>query len=293
MIQQLPDSAKAVEPMPGRVLWSRYAALAALGALVIGLYASSARSGWLELWSSGAENTYYNLLVRGFCAGQLNLKYEVPSGLARLIAPYDPKANSPYLLPPSRFLDLSYYQGRFYLYFGVTPALLVFWPYAALTGHYLLHRSAVVICLSAGFLVGVGLLWAVWRRYFSKSGSGALAACTLALGLAPSAPLLLVPSDVYEVAISCGCALAMVSLALLWQALHATRSRGWWLAGASLAYGLALGARPSLMFGAVILLVPLLLAWRERLMPGRQRQLWSLGLAAAGPIMVLGLGLMS
>jgi hypothetical protein len=30
------------------------------------------------------------------------------------------------------------------------------------------------------------------------------------------------------------------------------------------AYGLAVGARPSLLFGAVILLVPVVQAWRER-----------------------------
>ena len=42
--------------------------------LVIGVYAWSAKSGWLELWSSNAENSYYNLLVQGFRAGQLNLK---------------------------------------------------------------------------------------------------------------------------------------------------------------------------------------------------------------------------
>ena len=65
------------------------------------------------------------------------------------------------------------------------------------------------------------------------------------------------------------------------------RGVGWrWLAAASLAYGLALGARPSLLFGAVILLVPVAQAWREK------RPVWPLLLAAGGPIVVIGLGLM-
>jgi tetratricopeptide (TPR) repeat protein len=55
---------------------------------------------------------------------------------------------------------------------------------------------------------------------------------------------------------------------------------------ASLAYGLAVGARPSLIFGAVILLVPLAQAWRER------QNVWTLLLAAAVPMMLVGLGLM-
>jgi hypothetical protein len=92
--------------------------------------------------------------------------------------------------------------------------------------------------------------------------------------------------DVHEVAISCGYALMMLALVALWRALHQPQRRGWWLAAASLAYGLATGARPSLLFGAVILLVPVAQAWRER------RQLWGPLLAATGPITLIGLGLM-
>jgi len=94
--------------------------------------------------TSRAEDAYYNLLVRGFRAGQLDLKTEVPAGLAHLADPYDPVANANYLLVDGHPLwDLSYYHGKLYLYYGVTPALVLFWPYAALTGHYLGHKDAV------------------------------------------------------------------------------------------------------------------------------------------------------
>ena len=62
--------------------------------------------------------------------------------------------------------------------------------------------------------------------------------------------------------------------------------RWFWLAAASLTYGLALGARPSLLLGAVILLVPVAQAWREK------RPTRLLLLAAAIPIVLIGLGLM-
>jgi tetratricopeptide (TPR) repeat protein len=78
----------------------------------------------------------------------------------------------------------------------------------------------------------------------------------------------------------------MLALAAIWKALHELRHRGWWLAAASLAYGLAVGARPSLLFGAVILLVPVAQAWRER------RKIWVALMAASGPIVLIGLGLM-
>ncbi|MGA2137465.1 MAG: hypothetical protein ABSH14_01240 [Verrucomicrobiia bacterium] len=46
--------------------------LAAVCALVLGVYAYMAQSGPLELLSPTAADTYYNLLVQGFRAGQLS-----------------------------------------------------------------------------------------------------------------------------------------------------------------------------------------------------------------------------
>jgi Flp pilus assembly protein TadD len=261
--------------------------LAVVCALIIGVYGWSARSGVWESCGLAASDSYYNLLVQGFRSGQLSLKREIPPGLAQLADPYDPTANSGYRLPGNHPLhDLSYYQGKLYLYFGISPALLLFWPYAALTGHYLLHKDAVVIFCAVGFLVGTGLLYVLWRRYFATVNFGVVVAGTVALGLTPFVPVILPRSDVYEVAISCGYALTMLALAAIWRAIHDTARRNWWLAAGSLACGLALGARPSLLFGAAILLVPVVLAWREP----RQRKMTLL--AATIPITLIGLGLL-
>ena len=255
--------------------------------LVIGVYASMAHSGVLEVLSPTAADTDYNLLVQGFRAGQLNLKKEVPPGLAQLADPYDPSVRPPFFDPVYRMNDLSYYKGRFYLYFGVTPALILFWPYVALTGHYLFHRQAVTIFCTLGFLVSVGLLRALWRRYFTEVSVGVVAACAFALGLATGAPVLLSQSDVYEVVVSCGYMLTMLALGAIWCALHEPERKGcWWLAAASLSYGLAVGARPNLLFGMLILLVPVVQARRER------KPMWALLMAAIGPITLVGLGLM-
>jgi tetratricopeptide (TPR) repeat protein len=247
----------------------------------------AAHSGPLELLSSNAADTYYNLLVQGFRNGQLNVKREVLPGLARLADPYDPAANMPYLwIDRYPLYDMSYYKGKLYVYWGVTPALVLFWPYVALTGHYLLHKDAVVIFCAIGFLASVGLLRALWRRYFAEVSVVVVAACVLALGLATGVPVMLPRSEVYEVAMSCGYMLTMLALGAIWCALHEPERRCWWLAAASVAYGLAVGARPNLLFGAVILLVPVVQAWRE------QRPIGALLTAATGPILLIGLGLM-
>ena len=183
-------------------------------------------------------------------------------------------------------LDLSYYKGKLYLYWGVAPALILFWPFVALTGHYLFQSIAVTIFCAIGFLASVGLLRALWHRYFADVSIWVVAASALALGLATGLPVILSRSQVYEVPASCGYMLTMLALAAIWKALHHPSQRGWWLAAASLAYGLAVGARPPLLFGAVILLVPVTQAWRER------RQAWPMLVAATVPITLIGLGLM-
>jgi len=276
-----------VVKIKGAIPWMRYAILGVICALVIGIYIWRARSGMIELDGLTAKNTYYNLLAQGFSAGQLNLKTDVPPGLAQLADPYDPAASGPYRWIYGQPLhDVSYYKGKLYLYFGITPALVLFWPYAVLTGHYLLHKEATVIFFSIGFLAGVGLLLAAWRRYFADVSVWIIASCIIALGLANLTPVILQRSDVYEVAISCGYAMTMLTLAGIWRALHDSRRQWQWLAAASLAYGLAVGARPSLLFGAVILLVPVIQAWREK------RRVGSLLMAAIVPITFVGLGLM-
>jgi tetratricopeptide (TPR) repeat protein len=269
--------------------------------LVLGFYAWTARPE-VPQWAVGKPdnptacnpaNAYYNLLVDGFRSGQLNLKREVPPGLRKLADPYDPVANFSYQTRDGLH-DTSYYKGKLYLYFGITPALVLFWPYVALTGHYLFHKEAVAIFCAVGFLVSVALLCALRRRYFPGVGRWVVAACALALGLANCVPVMLQRPDLYEVPISCAYAMAMLALAGIWGALHEPGRRCWWLAAASFAYGLAVGARPTMLFGAVILLVPVAHAWISA--PGRDGRRWlvvaRMLAAAVAPISLIGFGLM-
>ncbi|HEV8073378.1 MAG TPA: hypothetical protein VGP21_04530, partial [Opitutaceae bacterium] len=259
---------------------------------ILAFYAWTARPTVRQMYDiSDPADAYYNLLVQGFQSGQLNLKQEAPPGLARLADPYDPAANTAYR-EGSHLHDLSYYNGKLYLYYGVTPTLVLFWPYAALTGHYLFHKQAVAIFCSLGFLASVALLCALRRRYFQEVSGAVVAVCALALGLATCVPAMLQRPDVYEVAISCAYAMVMLALVGIWRALHDPARRCWWLAAASLAYGLAVGARPNVLFGAIVLLAPVVHAWSSE----RDRRRWSIAArllaAAVVPIALIGSGLM-
>jgi tetratricopeptide (TPR) repeat protein len=282
------DSGKARTP-ECHLQWQRHAVFATVCLLVIGLFAWSAEPGFSELKNPQAKDSYYNLLVQGFRAGQLNLKQDAPPALARLADPYDPALNGPYIGDVS---DMSYYKGKLYLYFGVTPVLVLLWPYATLTGRYLSDKDAVVTFYGVGFLAAACLLYAIWRRYFPESRFWAPVVGVLALGLAAGTLDVSLWCDVYEVAISCGFAFVMLALTAMWRAFHEPEQKAFPLLLASLAYGLAIGSRPSLLFGAVVLLIPVAHAYHGATEPsGRRRVGWLLA-AATGPLMLIGLGLM-
>lgn len=246
-------------------------------------------------WGRQPADYSNNLLVRAFRSGHLYLPKAVPPGLLRLPDPYDPEANLVYRMSPYGLHDLSLYHGKLYLYFGVTPALVLFWPWLLVTGHYLMHKWAVALFCGTAFLIMAALLRAVRRNYFPELGTGVLCAGILAVGLATAVPVMLQRADVCEVPIGCASCLVMAALAAVWAALHHPAQRLSWLAAGSLAYGLAVGARPSVLFGGAILLIPIWAEWDESRRLGAQPSggipLWKLLAAAAVPLALCGAGL--
>lgn len=274
----------------------RRAAVAFAVVLVLSVYAWIVRGAHQEL-GEDPKRAYYNLLVEGFRAGRLSLPLTPPAELERLPDPYDPAANERFRGPmfeTGRVHDLSYYRGRLYLYFGVTPALLVFGPAILLFGAYLPHAAGVVIFSVLGFLVSAALVVSVWRRCFGSAPAWLGAAGVLGVGLGTALPLVLQRPEAWEVAITCGYALLMVTLFALWCALQGRRTAAW-LVLASAAFGLALGARPSLILVAPILYVPVWCAARAPATAGRlnRRGVIRLFLAATIPVLLVGLGLLA
>jgi tetratricopeptide (TPR) repeat protein len=261
--------------------------------LVIGIFAWSAGPGFHDIATQRAEDGYYNLLVQGFRAGQLNVKRDAPPGLASVPNPYDSAVNKLYVWNRDDLChDMSYYKGKLYLYFGVVPALTLYWPYVVLTGHYLPDKDAVMIFFAVGFLISAGLLYAIWRRYFPEAGVWVMAAGVIVTGLATGILELLPSCDVYETAVSGGFAFAMLAFAGIWKALHEPNRKMRWQLLASLFYGLAVGSRPSLLFGGIILLAPVAQEWFDTHEPGPHRRAGLLLVPTAIPIVLVGLGLM-
>jgi hypothetical protein len=197
------------------------------------------------------QNRYYNLLADSFLAGSLSLLEKPSPELLALADPYDPQQNGPY-----RLHDVALYKGRYYLYHGATPALLVFAPAKALLGVDVSQSHAVWLFLCGGLIAATCALGVLIQYSQPASPRWLMLAGIATLGLGNAGPFLLVRPDVYEVAISCGYFLAMAFMALaLSSVLMPDAHAGRRLAIASLCAGMAVGARPNF-----IVLGPILLA---------------------------------
>ena len=185
----------------------------------------------------------------------------MPPELLALDDPYDPAQNAPW-----RLHDASLYDGRYYLYFGPTPVVLVYLP-LRLVGVDASEALAAATLGFAGFLFALALMRFLIDRYRPRTSLATQVVAALLLGLANVVPFLLRRPAVYEVAIAGGYACLMAGLHLTLTAVLRDRPSLWRLAAGSLALGLAVGARPNL----IVALPIWIWAWRARLARARSR----------------------
>ncbi len=269
-----------------RLSWGMVALVGLIGFFYVWTLVSAKRA-----WRWGEpQQDFYNQLVDGFLDGQLNLKVEVAPELLRVKDPYDPAQR-----PPGAGLhDATFYQGKYYIYFGVVPAVVLLLPFTVVTGMDLPLPAAVGVFVFVGFLLSVAAWSDVKRRYFPAAGATIRLACGLALGLASLGPVLLRRPTIYEVAIASAYCFAMGALWCAGRALHAARRRAMWVAGASLCLGLAVGSRPSYVLAAPLAMGPLAWWWwrhgrAKQSSDGVRRSGWLMVLAGAGPLALCGL----
>ena len=253
--------------------------------VVAGFYVWTVTSDNLS-WRFGAEQTdYYNLLVDGLLEGRLSLKAEVTPELLACADPYDP-AQRP---PGSALHDASFYQGKYYIYYGVVPAVVLLLPFRLLTGIDLPLAPAVLVLVGVGYGFALLILAEIRRRFFPECRGGRLFLLGVAAGLVSFAPILLRRHSMYELPIASGYACGMAALFFTLRAVLDGERRTLWLALASLGWGLAIGSRPT------YLLAPgCLLCWLGYLFFGRGEGRvtpavrWRLAAAAFGPLATVG-----
>ena len=217
---------------------------------------------------------YYNLQAEAFLAGKLHLLVEPDAGLQALSDPYDPVQNN-----SLRLNDLSYYKGKYYLYFGASPVVTLLIPFRLLTGKKLPQDYSCAFFASLGFIFYMLTLTSLKKSSFPETGFHVYYAGIASLGLCSFIPYILRRPEVYEVAILAGYAYSAGSLYFAVSALSGSRGTMVRLAAGSLFLGLAVGARPQLVLFFPFFLLAAISCLRatypEKELPGRMGMILS------------------
>jgi len=226
-------------------------ATGAAALLCVALYFSVASENRVPYRSRPVTYNYYDLLADAFRSGRLDISL-----------PPDPEKGADPMRYTPRTHDVSLYHGKYYLYFGAAPAAVLFLPWRILTGSDLPQYWAGALFAGMGYLFTVALLRWIRRDFLPWVSPGLMSVSALVLGLITWWPMLLSRVGVWETCISCAYCFSCLALLCLYNGMRDGVRCGW-LAASSLCMGLAVASRPNYLFGAAILLVPLLHAWRS------------------------------
>lgn len=223
---------------------------------VIVIYIWFVSSGSWTNWVSPTR--YYADLANGFKQGKLHLLTRPSPELLNLSNPYDPLARRDVDAP----IDYSLYNGKFYLYWGPVPALIlaIFSPF--------IHGRVGDLYLTFSFVCGLFfcqflLALTVWDRFFRDLPKWILALSILMLGLTAPWTYTLINEPngrIYEAAISGAQFFLMGGFLIIVIAFEKTVPSSLSLTITSLLWALAIGTR--LVMALPILFLLFMIAYR-------------------------------
>ena len=247
-----------------------------------------------EPGNTGLAYEQYGALAHSLLNGRLDLMQDPPEELLALNNPYDSTARE--AAQVNSLWDHAYYNGRYYVYFGIVPCLLFQLPFEAVTGIQNLAYPPCMIVMGLLFLLAsFGAVHQVVRRWFSQASSAAYLLSVAAIVLGSQLYYLFVRPYIYEYAIVCGTSLLMLALWFWLSAANtAVERRGALLAKlalGSLCMALVAGCRPQMELFAVLALP---IFWQRYIAQKRLRSRAGAGEAAAFllPVVLVAAGLM-
>lgn len=200
-------------------------------------------------WNIPEHHRQYQKLAEAFREGSAALPEEPAEAFRSMINPYDLDHREDILIRNNAtyLWDTAYFDGKYYVYFGVVPALLYYFPYHMLTGDALPNHIAVFLSLTLLLLGIIGTLHEIIKKWFPDLSVGTWFLTTETFLLGSNLIYMAKRPDLYHLPIVTGLAVGMLGT---WCFLRADRtehiSLKYLSAGAFLT-ALTAGCRPQLL----------------------------------------------
>ncbi len=246
--------------------------------------------GLCPVWNgeNPAHRDQYEQITEAFLQGQLHFLYEPGEELALMENPYDPYARQ-----AEGFYfkwDHAYYNGHYYMYFGVVPVFLTFLPYRVITGTALTTYHATQL-FTAAFIIGLfALFYQLARKFFKDISLGmylflSVAFSAMSVWCATATPAL------YCTAVTAAMATMVGGMYFWMRALWDSKNRKQavlFAAVGSFLGALSFGCRPTIAMGNLIIL-PLMFHYLKE---HKWENKWKDAIAFLSPYIVVGIALM-
>ena len=240
----------------------KYAFVAGLCMLIL-----AAAVGVLVQLNTATDEIHQNL-AEAFMEGRTYVDEEPPQYLTEMENPYDFHAREELQAETEELYlwDYAYYDGHYYVYFGVLPVLLLYLPVYALTGVML--RTDIVLGLFCLLLIPACfyLVYAIFRRWFKQCPYILYPIFAVSLFFGSGIITLLRRPAVYEVCIISGMVCVIAGLAFWIVAGTEGKLCMWKLFVGSLLVAATAACRPHFLIGmllAIVLFVPVLIEDRK------------------------------
>ena len=206
----------------------------------------------------------YEMMTDAILDGKLYIEYGDEEGLAQLENPYSPEEREE--AGVTFHWDHAFYDGHYYMYFGVVPVFLLFLPFKVLTGTTLLAYQATQI-FAALSIVGIFVLFRLLAdRFFKKLSFGIYISLSVAVSVI-SVWFSIGQPALYCTAITSAICLMVWSIYFFSRAIWMTKSENkqiLFAAIGSLLGALAFGCRPPIALANLIVIPFVIMFVRQR-----------------------------
>lgn len=229
-------------------------------------------------------HSYYDRLANAFLQGEVALLEQPDASLIALVDPYqfENRTNVDYIW------DVSYYQGKFYLYWGPVPALLM--AAIKLINQSRIEDQAIVVVGLIGVAAWITFMGYQFTRKFYPSSNKLICfvfgcACALNIYLLGY----LGRPGIYEAAIIAGQFFFLCGIAALLWTESGKHGVGYLIAG--LCFGLAVGSRATIIIGVAWIILMVLIRSFQKVGKSLRQKIIHAGLFLL-PMLILGSGLL-
>jgi len=201
----------------------------------------------------GDNQRQYQELAESLKKGSFFLAEEPPLALTEMENPYDYDYRNQVMNEAGTWYkwDHAYYEGKYYVYFGVIPAVLFYLPYYLITGTHL-HNNMLIFVLALLYLAGIlGIIDRIIKKWFPQTSLAVWFMMTELTLLGSGAIYMTKRPDLYTVPILSGLVFGVLGLWCFLLADERGKLSLRYLALGALFTALIAGCRPQLFLFVV------------------------------------------